>query len=71
MGLKQSRSMSFIEAKTNAVIGLLMSYLFTLYGLPLFGLVPNYTQAGWITLCYFFISIIRSYFIRRAFNGLG
>ena len=34
----QSKKMSFIEAKTNAVVGLLVSWLFTYLCLPFFGL---------------------------------
>lgn len=71
MGLKQSRGMSFIEAKANAVVGLVISYLFSLYGLPLFGMETSPAQAGGITACYFFLSLGRGYIIRRAFNGLG
>ena len=66
--MKQSRRMSFIEAKTNAVIGLLVSFLFTLYGLPLFGLEPSPQSAAGVTACYFFLSFGRSYILRRLFN---
>lgn len=67
---KQSRRMSLVEAKTNAVIGLLVSWIFTFYGLPLFGIEINVSQASGITICYFFLSLIRSYIIRRFFNGI-
>ena len=40
----QSKRMSFIEAKTNAVVGLLVSWLFTYFCLPWFGLEPSRKQ---------------------------
>jgi hypothetical protein len=69
--MSQSRLMSFIEAKANAIIGLVVSWLFTFYGLPLFGIEPNAAQATGITACYFILSLGRSYIIRRMFEGSG
>tara|TARA_R100001530_G_scaffold13727_4_gene12572 strand:- start:433 stop:630 length:198 start_codon:yes stop_codon:yes gene_type:complete len=62
--------MSFFEAKTNALVGLLVSWLFTYYGLPLFGLTPSPVAATGITAVYFFLSFVRSYLLRRVFNAL-
>lgn len=64
----QSKFMSFMEANANSIIGLIISWLFTYYGLPLFGMEPNAGQATAITACYFFLSLGRSYIIRRVFN---
>ena len=61
---------SFIEANTNAAIGLVISYVFTLYGLPLFGLEPTAAEAVGITAAYFFLSIVRSYILRRIFDAI-
>jgi len=66
----QSRRMSFIEAKANAIIGLLVSWLFTYLCLPLFGLEPSMLEATWITACYFVLSMARSYVLRRVFVTL-
>jgi len=66
----QSRRMSFIEAKTNAIVGLLVSWLFTYLCLPLFGLEPSMLEATWITGCYFVLSMARSYVLRRVFVTL-
>jgi len=63
----QSRRMSFIEAKTNAIIGLMVSWLFTYLCLPFFGLEPTPWAATWITLSYFVLSLARSYILRRVF----
>lgn len=68
---KQSKYMSLIEAKSNAVIGLIVSWLFTYHALPLFGLTPDRTEALAITGCYFILSFARSYVIRRAFVWWG
>ena len=67
----QSKKMSFIEAKTNAVVGLLVSWLFTYLCLPFFGLEPTPLAATWITLSYFVLSLVRSYVLRRVFARLG
>lgn len=64
----QSHLMSFVEANCNAIVGLLVSWLFTFYGLPMFGFDPNVAQATGITACYFFLSVGRSYLLRRWFN---
>lgn len=66
----QSRRMSFVEAKANAIVGLLVSWLFTFFCLPLFGLEPSALEATWITACYFILSMARSYVLRRVFVTL-
>lgn len=67
--MTQSRTMSLIEAKTSAIVGLAVSWLFTMYGLPLFGLAPTLSDATAITGVYFILSVGRSYAVRRMFNG--
>ncbi len=62
--------MSFMEANINSIIGLIISWLFTYYGLPLFDIQPSKSEATMITACYFFLSLGRTYFIRRFFNSL-
>ena len=66
--VKQTKPMSAIEATTNATVGFLVSWSFTFWGLPLFGIEPDAIQATWITASYFFLSALRTYAIRRAFN---
>lgn len=65
---KQSRKMSLIEAWCNAGIGLVVSWLFTFYCLPMFGYEPSAHAALWITLIYFFLSMSRTYVLRRLFS---
>jgi hypothetical protein len=67
----QSKKMSFVEAQTNAAVGLLVSWLFTFLCLPLFGLEPSLIDATWITACYFVLSLARSYVLRRLFVALS
>jgi hypothetical protein len=66
---KQTRLMSLMEANTNAVIGLVVSWMFTVWGLPLFGIYPSLIQATGITACYFCLSVGRSYVLRRGFES--
>jgi hypothetical protein len=68
--VRQTKKMSFFEANANSIIGLIISWLFTFYGLPLFGMEPDPFQATAITACYFFLSLGRSYITRRIFNDL-
>lgn len=59
---------SAVEALTNAVIGLGMSWAITFYALPLWGLTPSASASAGITATYFFISFARSWAIREAFR---
>lgn len=68
--MRQSRWASFVEAKTNAVVGLVVSWCFTYYVLPAFGFWPTASEAAAITACYFVLSMGRSYVIRRIFNNI-
>lgn len=66
----QSRRLSLFESVTNACIGLMVSWAFTYFCLPLFGINPGAAQALVITLCYFVLSLGRGYVLRRAFARL-
>lgn len=67
----QSRRASFVEAQANAIVGLVISWLFTFFALPLFGLTPNAVEATGITAAYFCLSVARSYVLRRLFEVCG
>tara|TARA_R100000655_G_scaffold2148_1_gene8915 strand:- start:1110 stop:1322 length:213 start_codon:yes stop_codon:yes gene_type:complete len=69
--VRQTRRMSFVEAKANAVVGLAVSWVFTFFALPLFGFEPSAADATAITACYFLLSVARGYVIRRVFVRLG
>jgi|TARA_R110000824_G_scaffold314911_1_gene501814 hypothetical protein len=68
--ISQNKLVSFIEATTNAVVGLIISWVFTYWGLPLFDIHPSLPQAAGITACYFFLSIGRAYVLRRGFESM-
>ena len=69
--MKQSRTMSMIEALANVAVGYGVAVLTQIAVFPLFGLsvtlVQNLMMAGLFTL----VSIIRSYTLRRVFERLG
>ena len=69
--MSQPKHLSVIEAQTNAAVGLIVSWLFTYYGLPLVGIEPSAWQATWITAAYFGLSFARSYIVRRMFNRVA
>lgn len=68
--MKQTKKMSLLEAKINAVVGVVVSWSFTFWGLPYLGLTPSAGQATIVTACFFFLSVVRAYAIRRLFNEL-
>tara|TARA_R110000744_G_scaffold360932_1_gene468545 strand:- start:22 stop:237 length:216 start_codon:yes stop_codon:yes gene_type:complete len=65
----QSKKQSFVEAVINVFIGYLVAVMTNILVLPMFGVViplwDNLLIGGIFTI----ISIIRSYVIRRMFNG--
>ncbi len=69
--LRQTRFRSLIEAKTNAGLGLLIGWGFNFWAMPFFGFTPSATQAAAITGCYFVLSSLRSYVLRRFFNSFA
>lgn len=66
----QSKKMSMIESNANALVGLVISWLFTYFCLPWFGLNPSGGTAIVITMCYFVLSVARGYILRRIFDRL-
>lgn len=66
----QSRRYSFFESLTNIAIGYFVALLSQLVIFPQFGinvsLETNLLIGAWFTL----VSLVRSYVIRRYFNGL-
>ena len=68
--MKQSRTMSMIEALANVAVGYGVAVLTQIAVFPLFGLsvtlVQNLTMGGLFTV----VSIIRSYALRRVFETI-
>jgi len=63
--------MSALEAWTNAAVGVAMSYTYTLFALPLFGVAVGAAQAAWISASFLVISTLRSYVLRRLFDRIS
>lgn len=68
---RQTNFGSFVESWANIAVGLAFSYVANLIILPRFGftsLTPEKNLA--IGCCYTAVSLVRSFMIRRWFNGL-
>ena len=63
--MSQSKRRSWIEAGTNIAVGYGVNFLANLLVFPLFGLHISVMQNIQIGVIYTFISLIRSYAIRR------
>ncbi len=68
--MKQSRLMSLVEAIANVVVGYGIAVLTQLVVFPWFGLPARIGDALAIGAIYTCISIIRSFALRRMFEGL-
>lgn len=66
----QTRKGSVTEAVANTTIGWLINFSANLVVLPLFGFDVTPSQAFGIGVIFTGISLVRSYVIRRFFNGL-
>lgn len=67
--MSQSRWHSLVEAHANVVVGFGINYLANLYLLPLWGFQVRAGQALGMGLVFTGISLVRSYGLRRVFNG--
>lgn len=67
--MNQPRLGSLIEAIANVVIGFAINWTANMLVLPLFGFQVSTGQALGIGLVFTFISVARSYVIRRWFNA--
>lgn len=63
----QSKKLSFIEAVTNTVVGLLVSFCIQLVIYPTLGIAVTIGENVIITFVFFAASILRGYVIRRVF----
>jgi len=69
--MSQSRKMSAIESTTNIVVGVIIALIsqviiFKLYGIPV-SIKQNIEMTAYFTI----ISFVRSYLLRRIFNGFS
>lgn len=67
--MNQSRLGSLIESLTNVVIGFAINWTANMLILPLFGFHVTGGQAFGIGVFFTFISVARSYVLRRWFNA--
>lgn len=67
--MNQTRLGSLIEALTNVLIGLGISFTSNYFIFPLFGWEISVSQNITLGIIYTIISVIRSYTIRRFFNS--
>ena len=61
--------MSMVEAATNILIGMGVALGSQYIIFPIFDIHVSHSTHLWITFWFTFISFIRSYFVRRFFNG--
>lgn len=68
--MSQSRRMSLIEAATNTIVGYALAVGTQFVVFPLFGLEASMSAHLGIGAAFVFVSLVRSYVFRRAFNRL-
>lgn len=68
--MSQTRLGSFVEAWANIAVGFGINYVANVTVLPWFGYHVTFGDAFWIGVVFTFISLARSYVLRRWFNGL-
>lgn len=66
----QTKLGSFVESIGNIVLGFGINWIANMTVLPLFGYHVTGGQAFYIGLVFTSISLVRSYVLRRFFNGL-
>jgi hypothetical protein len=67
--VSQTRLGSFLEALVNTFIGLVVSLVSTIILMPLVGIESTMSQNVQLTVYFTFVSIARSYLLRRYFNA--
>lgn len=69
--MKQSRTLSLIEAVTNVVVGYTLGVATQILVFPMFGWQPNLQANLYIALIFSLVSLVRSYLLRRLFGRLN
>jgi len=67
----QSRTMSFVEAVTNVVVGFGLALLTQVLVFSMFGLAVTFDQHVSIAMIFTLVSLARGYVLRRLFERLG
>jgi hypothetical protein len=68
--MAQTKLGSFVEAWANIAVGFTINWCANMLVLPLFGFHVTGSQAFGIGIIFTVISLLRSYLLRRYFNGL-
>lgn len=68
--MTQSRTMSFVEAATNVVVGYVLAIATQIAVFPLFGLEAALVDHLAIGLAFLGVSLARGYLLRRLFERL-
>lgn len=69
--MKQSRTMSLIEAASNVIVGYALAVVTQIVVFPWFGLETGLSEHLTIGLAFVSISLVRGYVLRRLFDYLG
>ncbi|MCC5993755.1 MAG: hypothetical protein JJU40_16320 [Rhodobacteraceae bacterium] len=69
--MKQTRTMSLIEAATNVIVGYGLAVITQILIFPVFGLHATLAQNMKLGLIFTVVSIGRGYALRRLFEHLG
>lgn len=69
-GIGQTPRGAILEAWLNIAVGFSVNFVANLFLLPLVGASFTAAENFWLGWCYTAVSIVRSYAIRRWFNGL-
>ncbi len=67
--MTQSRAMSLVESLTNVIVGYGLAVLTQIIVFPIFSIEVSVSQNLAIALIFTVVSIVRSYALRRLFNG--
>jgi len=65
----QSKKHSHYEVLTNQIVGIIGGWLIVMFAFPFFQHMEQYTVATISSVIFFVWSYLRSYTIRRFFNG--
>lgn len=68
--MKQSRTMSMVEAVTNVVVGYVLAIATQMVVFPWFGIETGLAEHMTIGLAFVGVSLARGFLIRRFFEGL-
>jgi hypothetical protein len=69
--MSQSRRMSLVESLTNIAVGYLVALAAQIVIFPILGVQASLSQNLMIGVLFTFVSLARSYALRRFFNWVG